>query len=144
MSIRASDKKTPPTRFWLFLVGVLVVAALAMYFSRKAEAAPNNGVLTWTLPTQNTDGTALPPAQITGFLARWGICTATNTMPATVAGSAVASGPVTTYTTPTLAAGAWCFDLATQANGQQSVFTSAVSKVILPPVPGTPAGLAVQ
>lgn len=61
----------------------LLIVAIACLLGSIAEAAPVTLAYTWTTPTQNTDGSALLPSQIT----KYQIFAATAAIPDTVTGT---------------------------------------------------------
>ena len=108
----------------LFLLAL--VAALVM-----APAVALEKTFSWTAPTQNTDGSALPAVQITGYTLTCG----TLVVPIT--------GPVTTFKRD-FGAGAYTCSLQTRANGQTSSPSNAVSFTVPQPTPNAPAGFSVD
>ena len=116
--------------------------ALLLFFVPLLAFA-GSATLTWTVPTQNTDGTALPAGQITGYRMEWGSCTGTapNYTFGTQAGTVTLPATPLTTTINNLPAGLTCFRAYTQANGNESAPTNAASKVIPSPIPNPPGSL---
>lgn len=120
----------------------LVVIALCLGAS---PTHAGDAVLTWTLATQNTDGTAIP-ASGAGSLAatrvEWGTCSGANF--GAKAGDQLVPAPAMTYTVTGLAPGTHCFRAYSRNTyGQESDPTNVVSKVIAPPTPQPPGTLTV-
>lgn len=102
--------------------------------------------LTWTQPTQNTDGSAIPASgtgRLTGNRVAWGTCTGTppNYTFGTQAGQQVFAVPTTAYTVPNLAPGTWCFRAYASTTYGESGPSGVAAKVIAPPMPNPPSGL---
>lgn len=104
-----------------------------------------DAVLTWTLATQNTDGTAIPasgPTSLASTRVEWGTCSGSNF--GTKAGEQVVAKPATTYTITNLAPGTYCFRAYSRTvAGVESAPTNAVTKTILQAPPNPPGNLAV-
>lgn len=104
-----------------------------------------DAVLTWTLATQNTDGTAIPasgPTSLASTRVEWGTCSGSNF--GTKAGEQVVAKPATTYTITNLAPGTYCFRAYSRTvAGVESAPTNVVSKAILQAPPNPPGNLAV-
>lgn len=98
--------------------------------------------LTWVAPTNNTDGTALPASQITGYNVYYAI-QSSGACPSSYTTKVTVTGNVLTTTVPNLTVGTWCFVATTLANGLESVYTNPVTKVVPQPAPGPPSSLAV-
>lgn len=106
---------------------ILAIAALSLlsFVSYAGDA-----VLTWTAPTQNVDGTAIPatgPGSLAGFRIYYRPSTSsTDTL-------IVVSDPLaTTYTITGLVSGTWNFQMtAYNAENVESDKSNAVSKTIL-------------
>jgi hypothetical protein len=95
-------------------------------------------VVTWTNPTQNTDGSALAAAQITRTRIEYGTCVG----PAfgVKGGEALVTGAATT-TSIDRPVGTHCFRAATTANGVESAFSNVATKTISQPPPSPPTNL---
>ena len=119
---------------------------LLLLFSVSAMAG--EAQLSWTQPTQNTDGSAIPASgtgRLVGNRVEWGTCTGTapNYTFGTKAGEQVFTTPTTAYTVPNLAPGTWCFRAYASTTYGESGPTNAVAKVIAAPMPNPPSGLTV-
>lgn len=118
----------------------LLTALAALLVASAALAQTGTATVSWTAPTQRTDGTALLPGEVTGYVISWGQCagSAPNwTMPTSVTTATVA-GTVTSYTTTTLTT-TWatphCFSVASvSANGTGPGSTPPVTKQVAAPV----------
>jgi hypothetical protein len=109
----------------LFLVGAAFLATQAYADQVKT--------FTWVQPTQYTDGSSLPVAQIAGYTLA---CT-----PGTI------SVPVPTGTTfqRSFTPGNWSCNLSTRAtNGQVSAPSGNVTFTVAQPVPAAPSGFSVD
>lgn len=139
----------PTPHFIGFALGVFM---LLVGMSAFAQAVPRNEArLTWVLPTQNTDNTAIEATgdtALAGISIERGICTATDTVPASpqvVALSTSAAAPVTTYSFTGLPNGKHCFRVrVSNVAGEVSAYSATVSKTVARPKPKQPTGLAVQ
>lgn len=118
---------------WLLplLAALITIPALA-------QAASVN--VSWTNPTQNTDGTTIPATgagSITGTLIEWGTCSGTAF--ATKVGEQFVLAPATTYRVDGLAVGTHCFRALTRNTfGQQSAASNVATRVINAPIPNPP------
>jgi hypothetical protein len=96
-------------------------------------------VITWTVPTQNADGS--PLTDLKSYNVYQGGSEATLVK----VGSIVV--PMTAYTTPALSPGTYYFAVtAVDSIGNESARTPAVSTVVAPPptkIPGTPSNLKI-
>ncbi len=80
--------------------------------------------LSWTPPTQNTDGSAL--TNLAGYEVRWG-----KTPDATEFSATIADPRATTFDVNGLGQGTWYFRIASKATtGEMSAFTDPASKTI--------------
>lgn len=85
-------------------------------------------LLTWTPPTQNTDGTAL--TNLAGFRVFWGPAAASLTQTTQVVGASS-----TTYTVTSLTPGTWYFGVrAYTIQGAESALSNITSKTVTGPV----------
>lgn len=116
------------------LTAVVVAAGLCLIVAGVVQAAVRT--VTWTHPTTNTDGSALPVSQITQTTIVWGP-SATN-----MSNSKVVTGTATS-TTLDLAAGTWFVAGKTTANGNDSNLSIPVQHVVAQPTPNPPV-LTVQ
>lgn len=130
---------------WSFSAGCITsLAAIALCLGASPTHA-GDAVLTWTLATQNTDGTAIPasgPTSLASTRVEWGSCSGSNF--GTKAGEQVVAKPATTYTVTNLSAGTYCFRAYSRTvAGVESAPTNAVTKTILQAPPNPPGNLAV-
>jgi hypothetical protein len=130
---------------WSFSAASIALwAAIALCVS-ASPAIAGDAALTWTLATQNTDGTAIPasgPTSLASTRVEWGSCSGVNF--GTAAGQHTVAAPALTYTVTNLAPGTHCFRAYSRNTyGQESAPTNAVQKVIAPPVPQPPGTLTV-
>ena len=115
---------------------ILIALALAL---ATVTAGAADVTVTWTHPTQNTDGTALPLASIASTRVEYGSCSGSAF--GTKAGEVTVTAPGTTATI-TLAPGTHCFRAYTRtvaaAGGLESGPSNAASKVVPFPPPNPP------
>ena len=120
------------------------LAAFALCLS-ASPASAGDAVLTWTLATANTDGSAIPatgPTSLAATRVEWGTCSGSNF--GTASGQQTVATPATTYTITGLAAGTWCFRAYSRTvAGLESAPTNAVTKTILQAPPQPPGNLTV-
>jgi hypothetical protein len=109
----------------------LLVAGLIASVAQAATVT-----VTWTNPTANTDGSALPATQITRTTVVWGASASALTGSKVVTGSA-------SSTTIDLAPGTWFVAARTTANGNDSALSTVVQHIIVQPTPNPPTGLSV-
>ncbi len=87
-------------------------------------AASGTATLSWTPPTQNSDGSSL--TNLAGYHLRYGTSAAALTNTVTLANAGLA-----TYVITNLASGTWYFALtAYNASGEESDLSGVVSKLI--------------
>lgn len=114
------------------LLALLVFAAL--------PALAADVTTTWTYPTLNTDGSAIPASgagSIASSKIEWGTCAGTAF--GTKIGEAVVPAPTKTHTVTGLAPSTYCLRASvTNTYGVASDFTGAVSVVVNPPKPQPP------
>ncbi len=122
--------------------------ALSVAIALCLGASPTHAgdaVLTWTLATQNTDGTAIPasgPTSLASTRVEWGSCSGSNF--GTKAGEQTVAKPAVTYTVTNLAPGTYCFRAYSRTvAGVESAPTNVVSKTLLQAPPNPPGNLAV-
>jgi len=130
---------------WSFSAACIALwAAFALCLSAKPTWA-GDAVLTWTLATANTDGSAIPasgPTSLAATRVEWGTCSGSNF--GTASGQQTVATPATTYTITGLAAGTWCFRAYSRTvAGLESAPTNAVTKTILQAPPQPPGNLTV-
>ena len=120
------------------------LAAFALCLS-ASPASAGDAVLTWTLATANTDGSAIPatgPTSLAATRVEWGTCSGSNF--GTASGQQIVATPAVTYTVTGLAAGVWCFRAYSRTvAGLESAPTVAVTKTILQAPPNPPGNLTV-
>lgn len=104
----------------------LILAALA------APALALEKTFSWTAPTQNTDGSALAPAQIAGYTITCGARVLT------------VNGPVTSFKADFGPGDYTCSAVTRATNGQVSAPSNTVSFTVPQPVPGAPADFSVD
>lgn len=106
-----------------------VVAGLCLLIAGVPQAATRT--ITWTNPTTNTDGSALPASQITRTTVYWGATATAMTNSKVVAGSAAS-------TTIDLAPGTYFIGAKTTANGNDSAMSNIDQEVIPQSTPNPP------
>lgn len=131
---------------WSFSAACIALwAAFALCLS-ASPANAGDAALTWTLATQNTDGSAIPasgPTSLASTRVEWGTCSGSNF--GTAIGQQTVATPATTYTITGLAAGVWCFRAYSRTvAGLESAPTNAVTKTILQAPPQPPGNLTVS
>ncbi|MBS0366427.1 MAG: putative Ig domain-containing protein [Proteobacteria bacterium] len=90
----------------------------------QAGTASGSATLTWSMPTQNADGT--PLTDLTGFVIRYGQSPTSLTQQINIDNPSV-----NTYTIANLTAGTWYFAVVTMsAGGNYSSPTNVASKTI--------------
>jgi len=97
--------------------------------------------LNWVNPTQNTDGSALPPASITATRVEYGTCVGAAF--GTKAGEWTQAGNPNTTQSPDLPAGTWCFRAYSKTAAAESLASNVAQKLV-PLVPNPPGMLTVQ
>ena len=122
----------------LMYAGVIIMALLLSMQAKAGEAT-----LSWTAPTQNTDGTAL--TDLAGFKIYAGLV---QGGPYGDVSITINNPTTTTFVVPGLAEGTTYFFVTTAFNSadpvQESDFSNEVSKLIPPLVPMPPTMLTVQ
>jgi hypothetical protein len=111
------------------VAAIVVVVGLCLFVASVAQAAVRT--VSWTHPTTNTDGSALPLSQITRTVVVWGTSSSAMTNSKIVTGTA-------TSTTIDLAPGTWYVGAKTTANGTDSAVSNVVQVVIPQPTPNPP------
>lgn len=118
-------------------LAALVLLCLTMLCLSEAARA-GTATLSWTLPTKNTDGSAITaPVTIKVYRATTQAGLATAPVLATTAAGALG------YTDGTAPVGTVWYQISAVVNGQESARTNAVSTVIPEPVPNPPTGFTV-
>jgi hypothetical protein len=100
------------------------------------SALAGTATFSWTHPTTNTDGSALPLAQITSTRIEWGSCVGAAF--GTKAGEVVVPAPAATITVNNIAAGQMCARAFTLANGNESGPSAVGTKLVPQPTPSPP------
>jgi hypothetical protein len=107
--------------------GSIKMQAAALQGSASSTPPPSptgSAILSWSPPTQNTNGTTL--TNLTGYRIRWG--TTQGTYPNSVL---INNASARTYTVSNLAAGRWYFVItAVNSSGTESPYSNAVSKLV--------------
>jgi hypothetical protein len=111
------------------LTAAVGAVGLCLLLAGVSQAAVRT--VSWTHPTANTDGSALPLAQITRTIVVWGASSTAMTNSKIVTGTA-------TSTTLDLAPGTWSIGARTTANGNDSAVSQVVTVVIPQPTPNPP------
>jgi hypothetical protein len=115
-----------------------IVFALGL-FASAAYAA--DATITWTMPTQNTDNSAIPASgsgSIASTRVEWGTCSGTSF--GTKAGERIVNAPATTTTITGLTSGStFCFRaFVRNTAGAESAASNVVSRVMPSPTPKPP------
>jgi hypothetical protein len=114
---------------------------ILLLFATSAMAG--EAQLSWTQPTQNTDGSTIPASgtgRLTGNRVEWGTCVGTAF--GTKAGEQAFTTPTAAYTVLNLTPGAWCFRAYASTTYGESGPSAVAAKVIAAPMPNPPTGLA--
>ena len=123
--------------FRAFLLG-LGLLAMAFGFLTRAEAA--DATLSWSLPTEYTDGSPIGPGELRETVAVWKLC-ASSDAPA----STTFAYPAKTGTVSGLTPGEWCFRVAAVSTlGAQSDWSNEAVKTVLPPTPKPPTIITID
>jgi len=129
---------------WSWAACIASLAGIALCLSAQPTRA-GDAALTWTLATQNTDGSAIPasgPTSLASTRVEWGTCNGSDF--GTASGQQTVPTPATTYTVTGLAAGVWCFRAYSRTvAGLESAPTVVVTKTILQAPPNPPGNLTV-
>lgn len=114
---------------------IITVVAVMVLLLVAVKSFAGTAVVTWTQPTQYTDGTALALADISQTRVEYGTCSGTAF--GTKAGEQIATGTGTTLTVNSLPAGTYCLRAYTTAKGVESAASSVASAVVpqSPPKP---------
>lgn len=125
---------------WIALAYNVVIAIALLLLAAQAHAG--EAVLTWTAPTQNTDGT--PLTDLAGFKIYLGQ-TQGGPYPVSID---IPDPAATTFTVPNLTDGVTYYFVSTAYNSaatvQESDYSNEVSKTIPFPVPMPPSNLTVD
>lgn len=122
------------------LYRLLLLPLLALCPSlASAQSCMGTALLTWTPPTQNTDGTAL--TNLAGYKAYWGLAQGNYPNNQQITNSAA-----TSYQVPSLCSGAWFFVVtAYNTAAVESSFSNVATKTIAaePTAPARPTDITV-
>lgn len=123
-------------------LAILALAALpALHACSKAEAQVVTDTVTWVLPTQRTDGSALPVGEIAKTTIAWGT-SAAGPFPNVQDVAAPGTSHVFTRSSPGL--GTRCYTaFVTDTEGRVSGSTGPVCKTVKA-APNAPTGLTVN
>jgi hypothetical protein len=121
-------------------LGAFLILAFGLVFFASAVLAGSLTV-SWTLPTQNTDNSAIPLTGTTALAStrvEWGTCSGTAF--GTKAGETLVNVPATTTTVPNLTDGqTYCFRaFSRNVAGAESTASLVVSKAVPVPTPKPP------
>ena len=121
----------------------LLVALCVLGFSFAANAASVHA--TWTLPTTNTDGSTLVPADLASTTVQYGTCNGAAF--GTSLGAVNVLSPLAAADTPTLAPGVYCFRAfvtgVAAKGGNVSAFSNVATATVPFPTPGAPTAVTV-
>lgn len=96
--------------------------------------------VSWTNPTQYTDGTAMPGTDIGSTTVQYGSCSSSSPLSvATVAGTFTAQGGTTHAQSPDLPAGTYCFQAITNSLSAGSSVPSVAASAVIAKNAGAPA-----
>jgi hypothetical protein len=129
---------------------LVALAALLTFASAYAQtpppAGPGEALLNWQNPTQNVDGTFIPPSgegRLVGNRVQWSKCT-TNGNFGTLVSEHVAQTPIEWFTVTGLSTGDWCFRVSASTTYGESAWSGVASKQIAPVMPNPPSNLVVS
>lgn len=133
-----------PTTFsaWVFATLAILMLIAGLLMSRAANAG--EAALTWTNPTLNVDGSAIPASgtgALNGNRVEWGTCSGTAF--GTFIGQMSWTAPRTSYTVTGLTPGAYCFRAFAKTQYGESDPSNVASKTLTPPLPAPPSNLTV-
>lgn len=121
---------------------LIFLAAFVLLLALDGRAWAADLKASWTPPTQNVDGSAIPATgagALTGYRLEYGSCTAAGAFDVAAGSIAVTSPTVTTATVPNVGPGTHCLRVyAKNTYGVESFASSTVSKTIDPPKPRAP------
>ena len=128
---------------WVALLHQVVIGILFLLLAVQAQAQNGTATLSWTAPTQNTDGSTL--TDLAGFKIYAGLV---QGGPYGDVSITINNPTTTTFVVPGLAEGTTYFFVTTAFNSaspvQESDFSNEVSKLIPSLVPLPPSGLTVD
>jgi hypothetical protein len=121
-----------------------LAGVVACLLATAAMAAVLN--FSWTNPTQNTDGSAIPASgagSLTETVISYGPCNATRTAMTSITGTVTRAAPNTTDASPDLPPGTWCgYAQAKNTYGQLSSPSNVSFRVVDAPVPNQPTNFS--
>lgn len=117
-------------------LGTMVLGACLMLFATLACAAPPSAAVSWTAPTTNTDGSAIPAGSLTYNLYQGLTGAEVKVQSALTAAS-------TTVTTGLTAGTNQCFTVTAVEAGVESGPSAETCALIPKPVPGVPTQITV-
>jgi hypothetical protein len=122
-------------------IGILALVVMVLTLAVAAVANAADATLTWTMPTQNTDGSAIPasgPGSLTSTRVEFGTCS--GALFGTKAGEQSVAAPATTMTISGFsAAQTACFRaFVSNTYGVESAASAVASKVFPAPTPKPP------
>lgn len=122
---------------------VSAIAALCFTLITAGTAAAATVSLSWTAPTQNTDGSTIGTADaVTSYTILYGLCNG-GALPASPQTQTVAA-PALSASVTGLTAGLWCFAMtATNKLNLTSAQTNIATKTILASPPNPPGNLTI-
>ena len=113
---------------------------LLVFLSLATVAYAGEATVSWTNPTTNTDGSAIPatgPGSLTGTRVEWGSCSGTAF--GTKAGEVSVAAGVSSVVVPNLAPATYCFRaFSKNTYNVESAASNVASKAVPPPVPNAP------
>lgn len=121
----------------------IFAVVLTMFGINSARAA--DATVSWTHPTQYTDGTAFTVDKIKESLVQYGTCTtATTPTFGTLTADAVVPAPAATVKLTGITAGTYCFRVRTvDTNSQVSSWSIVVQKAVVEVKPKAPTTVIV-
>jgi hypothetical protein len=125
---------------WLAVLALLSLLGAVINTAHAADAT-----VSWTHPTQYTDGTALPIDKIRETAVQFGTCT-TATPPGfgTLTRETIVPAPAATVKLTAVAAGTYCFRAKTvDVNTQAGAWSAVVQKAVVDVKPRPPTALGV-
>lgn len=137
------DRHRLPATLALWLAFLLALSLIGLVVHR-ADAADLS--VAWSLPTQNTDGSAIPTTgdgALTATRVEWGSCSGSAF--GTKAGEVTVALPATSARLTGIEPGTWCVRaFARNGYGAESAASNVASRTIAAPVPKPPALVTVS
>lgn len=125
---------------WLAWYLIVVLFGLC---AAVATAIAADLTVTWTPPTQNTDGSAIPASgagSVASARVEWGTCAGSSF--GTAAGQQIVAAPAVTATVTGLAPATWCVRVfARNTYGAESAASNVASRTLAPPTPRPPTSV---